>query len=144
MFDLDLFFEDRIQDLPRNIKERFPFLFVKKPSRSEKEAGCESIDPKRWCEDEVQVDIPQKRNRTERHNYHPTIKPIKLMSYLAVLGSRSGDTVMDPFLGSGTTAIACELLGRRWVGIELEEEYAKIASARISNFSASPKERPDS
>ncbi len=144
MFDLDLFFEDKIQDLPKNIRERFPFLFVKKPSRFEKEAGCESIDPKRWCEDEVQMDIPQKRNRTERHNYHPTIKPIKLMSYLTVLGSRSGDTVMDPFLGSGTTAIACELLGRKWIGIELEEEYAKIASARISNFSQAPKERLDS
>ncbi len=144
MFDLDLYFEDRIGQLPESMRERFPFLFVKKPLRSEKEAGCESIDPKRWCEDEVQVDIPQKRNRTERHNYHPTIKPVKLMSYLTVLGSRAGDTVMDPFLGSGTTSIACELLGRRWIGIELEEEYAKIASARISNFSVASKERSDS
>ncbi len=133
MFDLDLFFEDRIEMLPENVRERFPFLFVKKPSRSEKESGCESIEPKRWCENERSIDIPQKRNKRERHNYHPTVKPLKLMTYLAVLGSRPNDTVMDPFLGSGTTAIACELSGRRWVGIELEREYAEIAAARITS-----------
>jgi len=134
MFDLDLFFEGRLEELPESMKERFPFLFVKKPSIAEKEKGCSSIDPKRWCEDEESVDMPQKRNRRERHNYHPTVKPIKLMTYLTVLGSRERDVVMDPFLGSGTTAIACELLNRKWLGIELESEYAKIASARISNF----------
>jgi len=135
MFDLDMWFEKKMGSLPKDIANRFPFLFVKKPSKSEKESGCESIGPKRWCVDEESVDMPQKRNRTERHNYHPTVKPVKLMSYLTILGSRPGDTVMDPFLGSGTTAIACELLNRRWLGIELESEYAKIASARVSNFS---------
>jgi len=56
---------------------------------------------------------------------------------------------LDPFLGSGTTAMACELLERRWIGIELEREYAEIAAARISNSglifrASSEKERPDS
>lgn len=133
MFDLDYFFEERIGQLPEGMKERFPFLFVKKPSKSEKESGCESIGPKRWCDDEGSVDLPQKRNRTERHNYHPTVKPVKLMTYLTLLGSRPKEVVMDPFLGSGTTAIACELLDRKWIGIELEMEYAEIAAARISN-----------
>jgi site-specific DNA-methyltransferase (adenine-specific) len=149
MFDLDLFFEEKKKLLPENMRERFPFLFVKKPSKAEKERGCESIDPKRWCDDEESVDIPQKRNKSERHNYHPTVKPIKLMTYLTILGSRPKDVVMDPFLGSGTTAIACELLNRRWIGIELEKEYAEIAAARISNsgpnFRAKyEQERPDS
>ena len=135
MFDLDNFFEERIKHLPENLMGRFPFLFSKKPSKYEKEAGCDSIDPKRWCDDEESVDIPQKRNKVERHNYHPTVKPVKLMTYLTILGSRQKEVVMDPFLGSGTTAIACELLDRRWVGIELEREYAEIAAARISNSS---------
>jgi len=149
MFDLDMWFEERVDSLPKGIADRFPFLFVKKPSKSEKESGCESIGPKRWCDDEESVDIPQKRNRAERHNYHPTVKPVKLMSYLTVLGSRPKDIVLDPFLGSGTTAMACELLGRSWIGIELEKEYAEIAAARISNSglkirASSEKERPDS
>jgi len=149
MFDLDMWFEGRMGSLPKEIADRFPFLFVKKPSKSEKESGCESIGPKRWCDDEESVDIPQKRNRAERHNYHPTVKPVKLMSYLTVLGSRPKETVLDPFLGSGTTAMACELLGRRWIGIELEREYAEIAAARISNSglkirASLGKERPDS
>ncbi len=149
MFDLDMWFEERMGSLPKDIADRFPFLFVKKPSKSEKESGCESIGPKRWCDDEESVDIPQKRNRAERHNYHPTVKPVKLMSYLTVLGSRPKDIVLDPFLGSGTTAMACELLGRRWIGIELEREYAEIAAARISNSglkirASLGKERPDS
>ena len=149
MFDLDMWFEGKVNSLPKDIADRFPFLFVKKPSKSEKESGCESIGPKRWCDDEESVDIPQKRNRAERHNYHPTVKPVKLMSYLTVLGSRPKETVMDPFLGSGTTAMACELLGRRWIGIELEREYAEIAAARISNSglkirASLEKERPDS
>lgn len=149
MFDLDLWFEERVDSLPKDIADRFPFLFVKKPSKNEKESGCESIDPKRWCDDEESVDIPQKRNRAERHNYHPTVKPVKLMSYLTVLGSRPKDIVLDPFLGSGTTAMACELLERRWIGIELEKEYVEIAAARISNSglkirASLEKERSDS
>ena len=149
MFDLDMWFEEKVDSLPKGIADRFPFLFVKKPSKSEKESGCESIGPKRWCDDEESVDIPQKRNRAERHNYHPTVKPVKLMSYLTVLGSRPKDIVLDPFLGSGTTAMASELLERRWIGIELEREYAEIAAARISNSglkirASLEKERPDS
>jgi len=135
MFDLDNFFEERIKHLPENLMGRFPFLFSKKPSKYEKEAGCDSIDPKRWCDDEESVDIPQKRNKVERHNYHPTVKPVKLMTYLTILGSRQKEVVMDPFIGSGTTAIACELLDRKWIGIELEREYAEIAVARVSNSS---------
>jgi site-specific DNA-methyltransferase (adenine-specific) len=42
-----------------------------------------------------------------------------------------GDVVLDPFLGSGTTAVACERLGRKWVGIEIEEEFCKVARKRI-------------
>ena len=69
-----------------------------------------------------------------QRNVHPTVKPLSLMSYLVTLGSREGDVVLDPFVGSGTTAIACELLNRKWIGIELCKEYAEIARARIKPY----------
>ena len=59
---------------------------------------------------------------------HPAQKPSSLMVHLLGVG---GDSVLDPFLGSGTTAIACERLNRRWIGIEIEEMYCEIAAKRI-------------
>jgi DNA modification methylase len=54
------------------------------------------------------------------------------MQYLITLGSRPGDTVLDPFLGSGTTAMAAKSLGRRYIGIERERAYVGIARARVA------------
>jgi len=68
--------------------------------------------------------IPQKGD-------HPTPKPIKLMETFILLHSKEKDLVLDPFIGSGTTAIACEKLGRKWIGIEISEEYCEIAKQRI-------------
>ncbi len=65
-------------------------------------------------------------------NKHPTVKPLKLMSYLITLGSRPGDVVLDPFLGSGTTVLAAKQLNRHYVGIEREREYVDIAEARLA------------
>jgi DNA modification methylase len=65
-------------------------------------------------------------------NAHPTAKNIKLMSWLITLASREGDIVLDPFCGSGTTAIAAKMLGRQYIGIEKEEDYCKIARKRIA------------
>jgi len=66
-----------------------------------------------------------------RKDQHPTVKPIKLMNKIIEIHSNRGDIVLDPFLGSGTTAVACERLNRRWIGIEISEEYCEIAKARI-------------
>jgi len=63
---------------------------------------------------------------------HPTRKPINLFKFLVETSSNHGDTVLDPFLGSGTTAIACEQLGRKWIGVEREEQYCEIAAKRLS------------
>lgn len=60
------------------------------------------------------------------------------MQYLITLGSRSGDVVLDPFLGSGTTAIAAKMLERRFIGIEREQKYLTIAQARIAAAQAQP------
>ena len=63
--------------------------------------------------------------------FHPTQKPITLMEYMLKTYSDKHETILDFCLGSGTTAIACERLKRRWIGIEIEEKYCEIAAKRI-------------
>jgi len=67
-----------------------------------------------------------------RANVHPTVKPTELMRHLVRLVTPTGGTVLDPFLGSGTTALAAEMEGFAWVGIEREAEYVAIAEARLN------------
>ena len=67
-----------------------------------------------------------------RANHHPTVKPVDLMRHLVRLVTPAGGTVLDPFLGSGTTALAAEMEGFGWVGIEKEPEYVAIAEARLN------------
>jgi site-specific DNA-methyltransferase (adenine-specific) len=69
-------------------------------------------------------------NNSQNWN-HPTEKPLKLFEYLLLTYSDKDDLILDPFLGSGTTAVACEKLGRRWIGIEISEKYCEIAKQRI-------------
>jgi hypothetical protein len=76
--------------------------------------------------------ISEEENWKPHSNIHSTVKPIILMSYLITLGSRGGDTILDPFLGSGTTALAAKNLGRKYIGIEQEKDYAEIAEARLA------------
>ena len=56
-------------------------------------------------------------------NIHASVKPVQLMSYLITLGSRQGDIVLDPFIGSGTTAISARILSRKFIGFEKDEAY---------------------
>jgi site-specific DNA-methyltransferase (adenine-specific) len=66
------------------------------------------------------------------HNIkHPAVKPVQLLNYLLDLTTQEGDLVLDPFMGSGTTGVACQELGRRFIGMELHEEYFNIAKQRI-------------
>ena len=71
-----------------------------------------------------------KRERGEG-NAHPTVKPVKLMEYLVRMITPPGGVVLDPFMGSGTTGVACKNLGFQFIGIEREKEYLKIAKRRI-------------
>lgn len=64
---------------------------------------------------------------------HPTQKPVELMQHYIENSSGIGDTVLDPFMGSGTTGVAAKNLGREFIGIELDEEYFKIAKERIDD-----------
>lgn len=62
---------------------------------------------------------------------HPCPRKSEHVEFLVDDFTREGETVLDPFLGSGTTARACEKYGRRWIGIELEEKFCKVAKVRI-------------
>jgi site-specific DNA-methyltransferase (adenine-specific) len=62
---------------------------------------------------------------------HPTEKPVELIAYMARLSVRPGSVCLDPFMGSGTTGVACAQLGRKFIGIEIEPRYFDIACKRI-------------
>ena len=62
---------------------------------------------------------------------HPTQKPIEILTHLIKAYSDKGDIVLDPFAGSGTTAVAAHQLGRRYIGIEIDETYSRTARSRL-------------
>ena len=62
---------------------------------------------------------------------HPTQKPLALIGKLVRIHSNKGDVILDPFLGSGTTAVAAKKLGRNYIGIEINPDYVKIAEERL-------------
>jgi len=83
----------------------------------------------------------------DRHNSsinnkkrHPTQKPIVGINWLVSTYTNPGDTVLDPFMGSGTTGVACANLGRNFIGIEKEPEYFAIAEKRIHAAQAAPQQ----
>ena len=65
---------------------------------------------------------------------HPTIKNIDIIRNLITNSSEENDVVLDPFIGSGTTAVACKQLGRNYIGFEINEEYYKIATDRLKGI----------
>jgi site-specific DNA-methyltransferase (adenine-specific) len=104
LFDLDRWFAVNCEKrLPESVARNFPALIVKKPQGSE----ANFVEGK-----------------------HPTMKPIKLMCYLISIGSREEDLVLDPFLGSGSSMIAARTLGRKFIGIDISEEFCDLAVRR--------------
>jgi len=63
--------------------------------------------------------------------YHPTQKPVELMAWIIKNYTQECDTIFDPFMGSGSTGVACVRLGRKFIGIEIEPKYVEIAKKRI-------------
>ena len=70
----------------------------------------------------------------EKDRFHPAQKPLDLIKRLVLTSSDEGDLVVDPFMGSGTTALACKLSGRNYIGFEIDEEYYGKAIERIKHF----------
>lgn len=76
--------------------------------------------------------IPKVRQQVEDFNDHPTVKPVELMQHLVKLISFEDATVLDPFMGSGSTGVACLSLVRKFIGYEIDQNYFDIAARRMS------------
>ena len=129
-FSLDAWFGERIKRLPKEVQKTFPWLIIPKPSKSEKNKYLDTDFTDN--SDIYNGKFPDSKADKEDINKHPTIKPVKLMSLLITLGSREGEIVLDPFLGSGTTYIAATALGRYCKGIEIKKEYYDKAVKRCN------------
>jgi site-specific DNA-methyltransferase (adenine-specific) len=126
----------RFYSLDAWAERNLPFLIVPKASRKEKEFGLIELDTKSFNNGKTKITGHLEQwGDTPRKNIHPTVKPVKLMAYLISLASRPGDLIGDFAAGSGTTGVAAKLLDRRFIGIEKDPEYHKIAEARIENAS---------
>lgn len=112
------------------------FFYCAKASKADRDEGLEEMEEVRHSDrvidDGAGGDNPRNRTNQPRKNFHPTVKPTKLMQYLVKLVTPKGGTVLDPFMGSGSTGKACRLEGFDFIGIELDSEYVEIAKARIS------------
>lgn len=142
--------------LPENIKMTYPLIQTPKPAKKEKDFGLSGENKEKPGKDislvyqnsRICVDCEKTYNGSNDHtdcsgelkhkewnnqikNNHPTVKPIKLMSYLITLFTRPGDWVLDPFGGSGTTGLACKLLDRNHIYIDFTQEYYDIAEERF-------------
>lgn len=85
----------------------------------------------RKCTDGSRYPISVLEYNNVRKGSHPTQKPLELIKYLIKTYTNEGDIVIDTFMGSGTTGIACKELNRKFIGIELDEKYFNIAVKRI-------------
>ena len=114
------------------------FFYCPKASKSERNKGCEGLEIKEIYPRNNSIEKKELNSTANKRvqNNHPTIKPIKLMQYLVRLVTKNGGIVLDPFLGSGTTAIACVKEGMQYIGIEQNKDYCKIAEARLKPFMA--------
>jgi len=115
------------------------FFYVAKASKAERNKGLEDFEAKRSSAYGYEIGLGEKgegmfKDRNPiKQNFHPTVKPIKLMQYLVKMITPPNGIVLDPFCGSGTTGVACKLGGFQFVGLEQDPEYSKIADARIKN-----------
>lgn len=122
------------------------FFYVAKASKSERNRGLEDFDERHTASAQFRPNHMEKAlegndgNPYGRwspvKNFHPTVKPVRLMQYLVRLITPPNGIVLDPFVGSGTTGIAAKLEGLQFVGIEQNEEYVKISIARINAVSS--------
>jgi len=109
------------------------FFYCAKASKKERNMGCEGLEERNYhMTHPQQVGTLEDRYKATNKNNHPTVKPLALMEYLIKLVSTKDAVILDPFAGSGTTLMACKKLGRKYIGIEKEEEYVKIARHRVN------------
>jgi site-specific DNA-methyltransferase (adenine-specific) len=122
------------------------FFYCPKVSRNERNMGLgvfeERIHDTEDCTNlpsirtnSVNTSSGKQRKVNPTKNHHPTVKPLELMKYLCRLVTPKGGTVLDPFMGSGSTGMAAKDEGFEFIGIEKEKEYFEIAESRIKSTS---------
>lgn len=113
----------------------FPFKYTPKPATSEREAGIDKTIQLTEGQLEAGKPVPEEitKQLEQRLNIHPTVKSISLMKWLCRLITPPGGLILDPFLGSGSTAVAAIYEDFRCIGIERENDYIEIAKGRIEN-----------
>jgi site-specific DNA-methyltransferase (adenine-specific) len=116
-----------------------PFIYQAKPGKKERNAGLDSLPEQankfgnqRNGEDLGNGSVNDKFTTEPSKNFHPTVKPVELIRYLIKMVTPPKGTVLDPFLGSGTTAVAAILEGFDWKGCELTEDYVPIIKGRVA------------
>lgn len=114
------------------------FFYCAKASRQDREEGCEGLDVIIAKRTQAGGDDTRGRPTPINANHHPTVKPTPLMRWLCRLITPPGGTVLDPFMGSGSTGKAAALEGFGFVGIELDPEYYEIAKRRIEAVQHQP------
>ena len=120
------------------------YFYSPKVSKKERNQGCDGMpikktssmsgrrDPHEMDKSKIDNDVTG-RFVTERKNVHPTVKPVELMKYLCRMVTPKDGTVLDPFMGSGSTGMAAKYEGFDFIGIEREKEYFEIATLRIDS-----------
>lgn len=116
-----------------NTQEWARYFYCAKASREERDKGLERFEE---FNSGVGALVDGGRAKTKKRNIHPTVKPIDLMRYLCRLITPAGGTVLEPFMGSGTTGIGAIKEGFNFIGIEREKEYFEIAEARIKYWTS--------
>jgi DNA modification methylase len=91
----------------------------------------------RWYGDHAQTSVLEIR-RPKRSEHHPTMKPVELVEACLANSTRRGDVVVDCFLGSGSTIVACQRLGRRGYGVELDPRYLAATLQRLNDMGVTP------
>jgi hypothetical protein len=112
------------------------YFYCAKASMKERNAGCEGFpmqDLPGVYDCSIDGSIPTKKITQPRQNNHPTVKPLALMRYLCRLITPPAGTVLDPFMGSGSTGVAALQEGFDFHGVEADTEYFKIAQARLAS-----------
>ena len=121
-------------------------LYYPKASKSERNKGCEGLEIKQNLQgldnrgrtlkrEDGSKTLVDRFSKTPATNNHPTVKPIALMEYLIKMVTQKGGTVLDPFMGSGSTGCAAVVNNFNFIGIDMTPEYIEIAKCRISEWS---------
>jgi len=116
------------------------FFYCAKASKADRDTGLYKTRVKKTDESRKDGnpggDNPRNRGVHERKNFHPTVKPTDLMQWLVRLITPKGGTVLDPFMGSGSTGRGAKLERFSFIGIEIDSDYFKMAEKRIASILA--------